>query len=112
MAAFTLRAISRTHALQQRGSYSINSLAVESCPTPRHGSTSGERVDLLENFDLGHQVLFDIHRSPVTAPTTWLRTIPELLPACGDAAKMLDLIEEALDQITLLVDVLVVGDGL
>jgi hypothetical protein len=44
----------QTHALQQRGSYSINSLAVESCPTPRHGSTSGERVDLLENFDLGH----------------------------------------------------------
>ena len=54
MAAFTLRAITKLYALQQRGSYSINSLAVESCPTPRHGSTSGERVDLLENFDLGH----------------------------------------------------------
>ena len=38
--------------------------------------------------------------------------MPHLLVACGDAAKMLDLVEEALDQIAVLVDVLVVGDGL
>ena len=38
--------------------------------------------------------------------------MPHLLVACGDAAKMLDLVEEALDQIAVLVDVLVVRDGL
>jgi hypothetical protein len=55
---------------------------------------------------------FTVARSWHRPRIAWVRTIPQSSRSAWRCGEMLDLVEEALDQITLPVDVVVIGDGL